>query len=117
MTETHDIILKSDRRGRIRFTPEQRTAMLDAYDASGLSGPKFAQLHDLQERRWRDDGNSVSVRSGTGLRMARRDAGTGVVSGGEGDLKAVWEGGGRTGATSEIETVPFLFPPSSGTVS
>ena len=23
MTETHDIILKSDRRGRIRFTPEQ----------------------------------------------------------------------------------------------
>jgi len=47
MTETHDIILKSDRRGRIRFTPEQRTAMLDAYDASGLSGPKFAQLHGV----------------------------------------------------------------------
>jgi hypothetical protein len=42
MTETHDIILKSDRRGRIRFTPEQRSSMLDAYDASGLSGPKFA---------------------------------------------------------------------------
>ena len=47
MTETHDIILKSDRRGRIRFTSEQRTAMLDAYDASGLSGPKFAQLHGV----------------------------------------------------------------------
>ena len=47
MTETQDIILKSDRRGRIRFTPEQRTAILDAYDASGLSGPKFAQLHGV----------------------------------------------------------------------
>jgi hypothetical protein len=34
MTETHDIILKSDSRGRLRFTPEQRLALLDAYDAS-----------------------------------------------------------------------------------
>jgi transposase-like protein len=47
MTETHDIILKSDRRGRLRFSPEQRAAMLGAYDASGLSGPKFAQLHGI----------------------------------------------------------------------
>jgi transposase-like protein len=47
MTETHDIILKSDRRGRLRFTPEQRSAMLAAYDTSGLSGPKFAQLHGV----------------------------------------------------------------------
>jgi hypothetical protein len=47
MTETHAIILKSDRRGRLRFTPEQRLALLDAYDASGLSGPKFAQLHGV----------------------------------------------------------------------
>ncbi|MEI7911787.1 MAG: IS66 family insertion sequence element accessory protein TnpB [Verrucomicrobiota bacterium] len=47
MTETHEIILKSDRRGRIRFTPEQRTAMVDAYDTSGLSRPKFAKLHGV----------------------------------------------------------------------
>ena len=47
MTETQDIILKSDQRGRIRFAPEQRTAMLDAYDGSGLSGPKFAQRHGV----------------------------------------------------------------------
>ncbi len=33
--------------------------------------------------------------------MARRDAGVGVVSGGEGDLKAVLEGGDRTGASGE----------------
>ena len=45
MTAMHDIVIKSDRRGRLRFTPEQRAAMLEAFDASGLSGPKFAQLH------------------------------------------------------------------------
>jgi transposase-like protein len=47
MTATHDIVIKSDRRGRLRFTPGQRAAMLEAYDASGLSGPKFAQLHGI----------------------------------------------------------------------
>ena len=47
MTETHDIVIKSDRRGRLRFTREQRAAMLEAYDTSGLSGPKFAQLHGI----------------------------------------------------------------------
>lgn len=40
MTETHDIILKSDRRGRLRFTPEQRSAMLAAYDTS-VNVPKL----------------------------------------------------------------------------
>jgi transposase-like protein len=47
MTATHDIVIKSDRRGRLRFTREQRAGMLEAYDASGLSGPKFAQLHGI----------------------------------------------------------------------
>jgi transposase-like protein len=47
MTATHDIIIKSDRRGRLRFTREQRAAMLEAYDTSGLSGPKFAHLHGI----------------------------------------------------------------------
>ena len=47
MTATHDIVIKSDRRGRLRFTPGQRATMLEAYDASGLSGPKFAQLHGI----------------------------------------------------------------------
>lgn len=31
--------------GRLRFTREQRAAMPEAYDGSGLSGPNFAQLH------------------------------------------------------------------------
>ena len=72
MTETHDIILKSDRRGRIRFTPEQRTAMLEAYDASGLSGPKFAQLHGVNYQTFagwfqRRKRGHAPVAAGTGL--------------------------------------------------
>ena len=72
MTETHDIILKSDQRGRIRFTPEQRTAMLDTYDASGLSGPKFAQLHGVNYQTFADwfqrrKRGHATVAAGTGL--------------------------------------------------
>jgi hypothetical protein len=47
MTDTHHAIIKSDQRGRLRFAPDQRATLLAAYDASGLSGPKFAQLHGL----------------------------------------------------------------------
>ncbi len=47
MTDTHHAIIKADQRGRLRFAPEQRATLLAAYDASGLSGPKFAQLHGL----------------------------------------------------------------------
>jgi hypothetical protein len=47
MTDTHNSIIKADQRGRLRFAPDQRATLLAAYDASGLSGPKFAQLHGL----------------------------------------------------------------------
>jgi transposase-like protein len=72
MTETHDIILKSDRRGRLRFPPEQRLALLDAYDASGLSGPKFAQLHGVNYQTFagwvqRRKRAQAPVAPGTGL--------------------------------------------------
>lgn len=52
MTATHDTnndtIMKADRRGRLRFSPEQRTSLLKAYQASGLSGPRFAALHGMK---------------------------------------------------------------------
>ena len=48
MTATHDTIMKADRRGRLRFSPEQRAALLKAYQASGLSGPRFAALHGVK---------------------------------------------------------------------
>ena len=47
MTDTHHAIIKADQRGRLHFTPDQRATLLAAYDTSGLSGPKFAQLHGL----------------------------------------------------------------------
>jgi DNA-binding transcriptional regulator YiaG len=40
--------MKADRHGRLRFSPEQRSALLKAYQACGLSGPRFAALHGVK---------------------------------------------------------------------
>jgi transposase-like protein len=47
MTATNHAILKSDRRGRLRYSKEQKSALVEAYQASGLSGPRFAALHGV----------------------------------------------------------------------
>ena len=47
MNATHDSLVKFDRRGRLRYAPEQRATLIEAYAASGLSGPKFAALHGV----------------------------------------------------------------------
>lgn len=47
MNATHDSLVKFDRRGRLRYAPEQKSALIEAYAASGLSGPKFAALHGV----------------------------------------------------------------------
>jgi transposase-like protein len=39
--------MKTDRRGRLRYTSEQKKTMVDAYLASGLSAPRFASLHGV----------------------------------------------------------------------
>lgn len=39
--------MKADLRGRLRYTPEQKKTMVDAYLASGLSAPRFATLHGV----------------------------------------------------------------------
>jgi transposase-like protein len=41
---TQPSLIKTDVRGRMRRTPEQRERILDEYERSGLSGPKFAAL-------------------------------------------------------------------------
>jgi hypothetical protein len=41
---TEPRLIKTDARGRMQRTPEQREKMLDEYERSGLSGPKFAAL-------------------------------------------------------------------------
>ena len=42
MTPMNESIMKTDRRGRLRYTPEQKKTMVDAYLVSGLSAPHFA---------------------------------------------------------------------------
>lgn len=39
--------MKSDRRGRLRYTPEHKAALVEAYESSGLSGPRFAAVHGV----------------------------------------------------------------------
>lgn len=34
--------------GRLRFTKEQREALLDAFESSGLSGTRFAATHGIK---------------------------------------------------------------------
>ncbi len=68
MTDMNEVILKADRRGRLRYTPEQKRALVKAYEGSGLSCPRFAALHGvnyqtlmswLKQRRQGDPGHPV----------------------------------------------------------
>ena len=52
MTDSDDIqqnqLLKTDTRGRVRSTQQQRDAVLDAYESSGLSGPEFSRVYGIK---------------------------------------------------------------------
>jgi hypothetical protein len=41
-------ILRTDLRGRIQYTKERREGLLNEYDRSGLSGPKFAAVSGIK---------------------------------------------------------------------
>lgn len=43
----NDSVLKTDQSGRLRYTPEQKKIMVDAYRTSGLSAPRFAAHHGV----------------------------------------------------------------------
>lgn len=43
----NESVLKTDQIGRLRYTPEQKRTMVDAYRASGLSAPRFAAHHGV----------------------------------------------------------------------
>ena len=43
----NESVLKTDKIGRLRYTPEQKKTMVDAYRASGLSAPRFAAHHGV----------------------------------------------------------------------
>ena len=48
MTALNDGIMKADRRGRLRYAPDQREALVKACLASGLSAPRFAAMHGVK---------------------------------------------------------------------
>ncbi|MBB5353429.1 hypothetical protein HNR46_003690 [Haloferula luteola] len=47
MTESGGTVIRSDRRGRMLVSPEQREALLDEFERGGLSGMAFCKLHGL----------------------------------------------------------------------
>ena len=71
MTDMNELIMKTDRRGRLRYTADQKQALV-AYEASGLSGPRFAALHGVNyqtlvswlRKRRREDPDHPALRSG-----------------------------------------------------
>jgi hypothetical protein len=46
-TESEGAVIRSDRRGRMLVSPEQREALLDEFERSGLSGMAFCKVHGL----------------------------------------------------------------------
>ncbi len=47
-TQSKEVILKSDTRGRVFTSAARRESLLDEFERSGLSGAKFAQLTGLK---------------------------------------------------------------------
>ncbi len=42
--------MKTDKQGRLHYTQEQKKTMVEAYQASGLSVPRFATLHGVNDQ-------------------------------------------------------------------
>jgi hypothetical protein len=50
MTDMNEVIFKADRRGRLRFTPEQKQALVEAYEGRGLCCLRFAALQAVNSQ-------------------------------------------------------------------
>jgi len=48
ISTTEATIIKADKLGRVHTPPEQREALLDAFEQSGMSGAAFAKLHGIR---------------------------------------------------------------------
>jgi transposase-like protein len=111
MNATHDALVKFDRRGRLRYAPEQKAALLEAFASSGLSGPKFAALHGvkyqtlaswLQKRR--SPGTAVRLPMPAGLALVELEASAQLL-GGSG-LRVILPGGSELHLTRQ-DAVPL----------
>ena len=47
-TSSTAVVLKTDRRGHVLTPPAERESILDAYEASGMSGARFCREHGLK---------------------------------------------------------------------
>jgi hypothetical protein len=83
-------IIKSDRTGRPHYTQQYKDEVLAAYDASGMSGPAFAEHCGLKystfagwvsKRRREEDQNSTPGGNPTNQQFVLADFGTGPASG------------------------------------
>jgi hypothetical protein len=76
MQKSDAAILKTDGRGRVQTPAARRESLLDEFERSGLSGPKFAALVGIKyqtfaawsARRRKLNGNKVSVKSADQVR-------------------------------------------------
>jgi transposase-like protein len=74
-------ILKRDKRGRVRSTPEQRRAVLEQYARSGLSGPEFARVAGLAYQTfacWRHQRRKAALALRSGSAGSEEDGGARV---------------------------------------
>jgi len=101
--------MKADRRGRLRYTVEQRETLLEAFAGSGLSGPRFAAMHGvnyqtlagwIQKRKRKGAAGNVSGPL-TLLPVVRADIGIG--SGQERALEVLLPGGARLAVTCRTQ--------------
>ena len=128
-------LVKVDSLGRVRTTPEEREAILAAYDAGGLSGPKFAEVHginyqtfagwrkmrDGKRRRGRGRGRKQKVRRTT-VTLVEADTSSSHQADVEPDLRIELPGG-ATALVGDRRTVVLaadllreLATPGSGSV-
>jgi hypothetical protein len=95
MQKSEAAILKTDRRGRVQTPAARRESLLDEFERSGLSGPKFAALVGIKHqtfagwsaRRRKLNGSKVSVKAADPVRwleavvdQAQRSAGPKALS-------------------------------------
>ena len=69
-------ILKKDARGRVRSTPQQRQAVLEEFERSGLSGPQFARVAGIAYQTfstWRAQHQKSRALTLGPLRVAKAD--------------------------------------------
>ena len=97
-----ETILRRDANGRVHTPPHKREEILDAFEQSGLSGPKFAELHGLnyqtfatwRRRRKNDNGQAHETNGFTFLEIEPSN-GQALIPSNSSDVLAVDLAGGH----------------------